>query len=95
MKKTVLMMVAFTGLVFTAQSALAAVEGEAVFNKKCKACHSYDKKKLGPALKDMNKDASALRDVIVNGRKIMPKWGKRLSAEEIDALVVLIKSKQE
>ncbi|HED13479.1 MAG TPA: cytochrome c [Gammaproteobacteria bacterium] len=95
MKKTVLMIMAATGLAFTAQSAVAAVDGEAIFKKKCKACHSYDKKKLGPAFKDMDKDAKVLRETIINGKKIMPKWGKILSADEVDALVALIKSKQE
>lgn len=95
MKKLVLMTVAAIGLVFTAQSAVAAVDGEALFKKKCNACHAYDKNKLGPALKDMNKDEKVLQDIIINGKNIMPKWGKILSAEEIDALVALIKFKQE
>ncbi len=85
---------AASGLVFTAQSTMAAVDGEAVFKKKCKACHAYDKKKLGPAFKDMDKDEKVLREIIMNGKKIMPKWGKILSTDDVDALIALIKSKQ-
>jgi len=88
------MIMAASGLVFTAQSTMAAVDGEAVFKKKCKACHAYDKKKLGPAFKDMDKDEKVLREIIMNGKKIMPKWGKILSTDDVDALIALIKSKQ-
>lgn len=47
---------------------------------------------MGPALKDMNKGENVLRETISNGRKIMPKYGGKLSAGEIDALVAHIKS---
>lgn len=33
-------------------------EGEAYFNKKCKACHAFDKKKVGPNLTDISKRAN-------------------------------------
>jgi len=37
------------GAGFTANSAYAAADGAKIF-KKCKACHSFDKNKIGPSL---------------------------------------------
>jgi len=74
--------------------ATAGVDAEGIFKKKCKMCHAFDKKKMGPAFKDMNKDAKVLKTMITNGRKMMPKFGKKLSGEEIDAMVAFIQSKQ-
>jgi len=42
----------------------------------------------------MNKDQKVLREIVMKGKKIMPKWGKILSADEVDALIALIKSRQ-
>jgi len=78
----------------SAGSAIAGVDAEAIYKKKCKMCHKFDKKKMGPAFKDMNKDPEVLKTTITNGRKMMPKWGSKLSAEEIDAMVAFIQSKQ-
>jgi len=76
------------------QKAMAATDAEKIYNKKCKMCHAIDHKKVGPAFKDMNKDEKVLKTTITNGRKMMPKWGGKLSVEEIDAMVAFIKSKQ-
>ena len=57
-------------------------------------CHKLDRKKIGPAFKDMNKDAAVLKTAINNGRKMMPTFGKKFSEAEIDALVEFIQSKQ-
>lgn len=77
-----------------AASAEAAPDAASLFNAKCAMCHAVDSKKVGPALKDMNKDENVLRETISNGRKMMPKYGGKLSAEEIDAMVAYIKSTQ-
>ncbi|MDH5541390.1 MAG: cytochrome c [Nitrospinota bacterium] len=47
-------------LVFSISSAAIAgvTEGEAYFNKKCKACHDFGKKKVGPDLADISKRAN-------------------------------------
>ena len=65
-----------------------------IFSKKCKMCHAMDKKKVGPAVSAMNSDAEALRSAITNGQKRMPKFGHKLSGEEIDALVVFIQAQK-
>ena len=84
------------GAVFTLgmQNVMAAPDAGSIFKKRCAMCHAFDKKKVGPAFKDMNKDAAVLKETITNGRKMMPKWGGKLSAEEIDAMVAFIQSKQ-
>ena len=80
----------FAGLTGSA----VAVDAAALFKSKCSTCHAVDKKKMGPALKDMATDPKALRDTIANGRNMMPKYAGKLSDEEIDALVDFIKAQQ-
>ncbi len=80
-----------------AQLALAGDDAEAgkkLFKKKCAMCHKVDRKKVGPALKAMNTDPEALKATIANGRKMMPAFGKKLDAEQIDALVAYIRATQ-
>jgi len=94
MKKITLMLLVpiFFGLSIPA--AMANVDGPGLFKKKCAMCHAVDKKKVGPALKDMNRDLNVLKAIIADGRKMMPKFGKKLGESEIDALVKYIQSKQ-
>ncbi|MFQ5356225.1 MAG: c-type cytochrome [Mariprofundaceae bacterium] len=73
-------------------TATAEIDAGSLFKKKCKMCHALDKKKVGPAVRGMNVDAEVLKETIINGRKMMPKFGKKLSGEEIDALVAYIVS---
>ncbi|PIQ34824.1 MAG: hypothetical protein CO186_12715 [Zetaproteobacteria bacterium CG_4_9_14_3_um_filter_49_83] len=94
MKKTMLLLTAvMIGL--SSQAALASdIDVEKVFKKKCAMCHKADAKKVGPALKDMNVDAEVLKLTITEGRKMMPAFAKKLSGEEIEALVAYIQSNQ-
>lgn len=71
-----------------------APNGEKIFGKKCAMCHKIDTKKVGPAVKSMNTDAEALRSVIADGKGMMPKYSKKLSAAEIDAVVAFIQAEQ-
>ncbi|MBF0281713.1 MAG: cytochrome c [Zetaproteobacteria bacterium] len=69
--------------------------GATLFKKNCSMCHAVDKKKTGPALKDMSQDPARLTDVITNGSKPpMKAFSKKFSAEEIDTLVAYIRSEQ-
>ncbi len=94
MKKTYLILAAAACFGLTSQIAMAEVNAEKIYGSKCKMCHKFDKKKVGPAFKDMNKDPAVLKATITDGRKMMPKFGKKLTSEEIDAMVVFIQSKQ-
>lgn len=87
--------VAVVGLMGTPAIASDLPDGAKIFSKKCKICHKIDKKKIGPAVKTMNSDATVLRAVIADGKKSMPKFSKKLSAEEIDAVVAYLKEQQE
>jgi mono/diheme cytochrome c family protein len=94
MKKTYLVLAAAACFGLSSQIAMAEVDVDKIYGKKCKMCHKIDKKKIGPAFKDMNADPAILKTVIANGRKMMPKFKKKLSGEEIDAMVAFIQSKQ-
>ena len=96
MKKTLKMMmtVAVLGLITQPAVASDGPDGEKLFAKKCKMCHKIDKKSMGPALKTMNSDSDALRSAIADGKNRMPKFGKKFSADEIDALVTFIQAQK-
>jgi mono/diheme cytochrome c family protein len=81
-------------LILGINTAMAGPDAGAIFKSKCAMCHDLEKKKMGPAIKAMNKDAAVLKEMITNGLKMMPKFGKKLSSEEIDAIVAFIQSKQ-
>ncbi|MDQ6974298.1 MAG: cytochrome c [Mariprofundaceae bacterium] len=94
MKKVILtsMTLAFLGMTSSAAMASSDINAKKIFSKKCKMCHSLTKKKMGPAFKDMNKDATILLAAITNGRKMMPKFKKKLSSDEIAAMVSFIQA---
>ena len=95
MKKTYLILAAMACFGLSSQVAMAdGIDADKIYSKKCKMCHKFDKKKVGPAFKDMNRDPAVLKATITKGRKMMPAFGKKLSAEEIDAMVAFVQSKQ-
>ncbi|MDQ6994075.1 MAG: c-type cytochrome [Mariprofundaceae bacterium] len=98
MKKIILtsMALAFLGMTSSAAVASDGIDASKIFSKKCKMCHSLNKKKVGPAFKDMNKDSSILLSTITNGRKgtMMKSYKKKLSSDEIAAMVSFIQVQQ-
>jgi len=97
MKKTFAIMIAAACLGLGSTAAIAGPdEGAKLFKKKCAMCHAVDKKKTGPAVKDMNKDAAVLKDVVTNGRAstMMKPYGKKFNAEEIDSIVAFLVANQ-
>jgi len=96
MKKTLTIMIAAACLGLGSQAAIAGPDGAKVFSKKCKMCHGLEKKKTGPAVKDMTKDAAVLKDVVTNGRSgtMMKAFSHKLDAEEIDAVVAYLVANQ-
>ena len=68
--------------------------GAEIFKRKCNMCHAVDRKKMGPAVKNMNRDVEVLKATVKNGRKSMPKYGSKLSDAEIDAVVAYLKAQQ-
>jgi len=93
MKKTMIliMVTAFTvGISIPAASANSDIDAAKLFKAKCKMCHKINKKKKPPAVSLMTSDVDVLRSVITDGRKSMPKFGKKLSPEKIEALITFI-----
>ena len=96
MKKTFAIMIAAACLGLGSQAAIAGPDGAKIFKKKCAMCHALDKKKTGPAVKDMNKDAAILKAMVTDGKGMMPGFGvkNKLDAEEIDAVVAYLVANQ-
>jgi len=96
MKKTFAILIAAGCLGLTTQTAVAAPDGATIFKQKCAMCHAIDRKKVGIAVKDMNKDAAVLKDVVTNGRPktMMKSFSKKLSPEDIDAVVAYLVSQE-
>jgi mono/diheme cytochrome c family protein len=94
MKKTFVMIITAACFGLTSQVAMADIDASKIYSKKCKMCHALDKKKTGPAFQDMSTDAAVLKTALTEGRKMMPNFSKKLSGEEIDAMVAYIQSVQ-
>jgi len=94
MKKAmqIIMTASLLGLITSPAMADDMPDGAKLFKKKCKMCHAINKKKVGPAVVNMSADADMLTETITNGRKRMPKFGHKFSAEEIESLVAFIQS---
>jgi len=95
MKKLVIIAITMAVSGFNIQASIAGTDAEHIFKTKCAMCHAMNKKKFGPAFNNMNKDPAILKSTIEKGRKIMPSFSKKLSAEEIDAMVSFIQSSQD
>ncbi len=94
MTKTVAIMIA-TAFLCLSSDVIAEVDGDKLFkNKKCGICHKIDKKGMGPSVITMNTDPAVLRAAIIDGRRAMPSFDKKLDAEQIDALLAFIRSRQ-
>ena len=96
MKKTMSILAGLAALALVSSPAIASdmPDGAKLFKKKCKMCHAINKRKVGPMVASMNTDSEVLKTTIVNGKKRMPKFGHKLSEEEIDAIVAFIQENQ-
>jgi mono/diheme cytochrome c family protein len=66
-----------------------AIDPYALFLSNCARCHSPDRSgDKGPSLLPdrLTGEASEYAETITNGRGVMPTWGGKLSADEINAL---------
>jgi mono/diheme cytochrome c family protein len=78
-----------------AQKQPPILSGRQLFEKKCAKCHGKDGTKGLFGAKNL--PASKLTDselfnIIGNGKKIMPSWQKKLSMDEIGAVIEYIKT---
>ena len=93
LKKTIILIMATAfaaGMSLQTASASSGIDGAKLFKAKCKMCHKMEKKRKPPAVSNMTGDVDVLRSVIVDGRKSMPKFGKKLSPEKVEALIKFI-----
>lgn len=95
----VLMVLMFVSLVNDASSAYGAGDltaGEKLYKRKCSVCHGADGQGgMGVKIKDpgvLKKTDEEFRKVITDGANGMPGYGKTLKPEEIDSLVVFLRS---
>lgn len=75
-------------------SAVEQADAKNLFKKKCSLCHALDKKKLGPAVSSMDKNADVLRKTISNGKRPMPAYAGKLTTDQINLLVDYILANQ-
>lgn len=89
-------MIAASFLCLNSDMAFAKMDGGELFKKKkCGICHKIEKKGMGPSVRAMNTDPTILKAAIIDGRKAMPSFDKKLDTEQINALLDFIQSKQE
>jgi len=96
MTKTILTSITLAVFAMTSQTAMAndGINAEKIFSKKCNMCHSLNIKKFGHAFKAMHSDPAVLLTTITNGRKSMPSFKKKLSSDEITAMVSFIQAQK-
>ena len=94
MNKTMLTAVLATTLLASTAALAADMPGEAVFEQHCTACHALEHRKVGPAVKDMNKDPAVLRQFITHGKGMMPNFSHQLSPQQIDEVIAYLRSRE-
>ncbi|MCC6413492.1 MAG: cytochrome c [Saprospiraceae bacterium] len=75
----------------TSSSGASAPDGMAVFRKNCVVCHGSNGKLGLNGAKDLSQStltAAERTAIVTNGKNLMTPFGKILTAEEIDAVVL-------
>lgn len=68
--------------------------GRDVYRQNCSSCHGpTGGGAIGPSLRQIETrlELDAQREIVVNGREGMPRFASKLSDEEIDAVVRLVR----
>ena len=77
-----------------APAAPPAADGKAVFTDTCGSCHTLSAAgtsgTVGPNLDDVSLDASAIEDIVRDGRGGMPAFGDKLSDDEVSAVAAFV-----
>ena len=82
-------------LLFTAFTSQQIATGKEIYVKKCSSCHGADGTKGSFSAKNLQK--SQLKDVAISqiiekGKKMMPSYKKKLTAEELVQVTEYVKS---
>lgn len=78
-----------------AQSHESRSDGKELFEHKCKRCHGKDGTKGLFGAKNLQLSRlqdSDLTTIISKGKNGMPRWEKRLSQQEIESVIVYVKT---
>jgi len=78
-----------------AQAQQVTEDGKLIFEKNCTRCHGYDGTKGYWGAKNLRKsklDDEKLYATIANGRWIMPSWKRKLTPDQIHAVIAYIKT---
>ena len=86
---------------FLPLSALAAPQGEVLYQRLCSSCHGFDgegRSGLAPALVDsklVQGEQAALNEVVLNGREdtLMVAFRRNLSAAELAAVITYVRQR--
>ena len=92
---TSLITIALLGWYHTTYAQNPPLTGRALFEKKCATCHGNDgtRGRWGAKNLQISKLGNdELLYIISKGRGIMPNWGKRLSATQINSVIEYIKT---
>lgn len=71
------------------------MRGQEVFVRNCKRCHGADGTKGFLGAKDLRASRLAddsIRQTILNGRRVMPAFRKKLTPEDIAQVILYVKS---
>ena len=82
-------------MAFTSQRSDAPINGKALFEENCAKCHGSDgtRGRFGAAnLQKSVKTEDAIVERIENGKRFMPSFKKRFTAEEIRGLAGYVKT---
>jgi cytochrome c6 len=69
--------------------------GKMVFENKCSGCHGIDGKRKRFGAADLSKstlDYQGYYNIIMNGKRIMPSWRKKLTSTEIELVIKYIET---
>ena len=97
MKLKIIIPLLFTihSLTVKAQTQQAADDGKVIFEQKCTRCHGNDGTKGYLGAKNLRKsrlDDDGLFATITKGRWIMPSWKRKLTPQQIRAVIAYIKT---
>ncbi|HEY1463555.1 MAG TPA: cytochrome c [Terriglobales bacterium] len=93
-----LLLLFFSAALFAQTPSISSLTGNPVFQDKCARCHGKNAEGRflhAPSLvsdKVISASTDELRGIVTNGKGHMPKWGGKLTSDEINMLVDEIKA---
>jgi len=95
MSKFLLLGICISTWVFASFMTDPAAGGKVIYQKKCARCHGKDGSKGAFGAKNLQTstmDDEAIKQIILNGKRVMPAYKTKLSLEEIESVSAYVKS---